>query len=288
MTISPSVVLKCPVTEVDPAVAIPSLERSQQIEQDPPHGAGSSCLSSHTASELCQRQRRERNRARMCCRSQISPQKPGGKLPGSQGSEEIPPIHESLAPSLCVEVPPQSNPHPTATLSIKIFIKPQHSWKQPRVHLLRSSRTDGHFSRDRHTLRVSLCMVSRASPAGQLLLVPLTAGNQGAKNPSGSSKLGKEAGGEVPPPHSGYPRTLCTPLSSGGMEVTSVHPSKELIQELIQPPGKWPQEEPGSRAGVGGAGCIPGIMGPFPAIPPCPPAAPAAERSCCEKPSCHH
>lgn len=168
MIISSSVVLKCAVTEVDPALAIRFLERSQQIEQDPPHGAGSSCLGSHTARELCQRKIHIRGEIieRGCAAGAESPSKnQGGRSLKSQGREEIPLFHESLAPSPCVEAHPQSNPHPTATLSIKIPIKPEHSWKQPRVHLLCSSRTDGHFSRDRHTPRVSLCMVSRASPA---------------------------------------------------------------------------------------------------------------------------
>lgn len=137
-----------------------------------------------------------------------------------------------------------------------------------------------------HTEGITLHGEQSKPSTGQLLLVPLTAGTQGAKNPSGSSKLGRGAGGEVPPPHWEYPRALRTPPSSGGMEVTSVHPSKELTQELIQPPGSGHRKS--LDAGAGGARCIPGITGPFPAIPPRPPAVPAAERSCCEKPSCHH
>lgn len=79
-------------------------------------------------------------------------------------------------------------------------------------------------------------MASRANPAGQLLLMPLTAENQGAKIPSGSSQL--ERRGQVV---RCLLYTLITPapsepLGSGGMEVTSVHPSKELMQELIQSP----------------------------------------------------
>lgn len=88
-----------------------------------------------------------------------------------------------------------------------------------------------------HTEGITLHGEQSKPSTGQLLLVPLTAGTQGAKNPSGSSKLGRGAGGEVPPPHWEYPRALRTPPSSGGMEVTSVHPSKEPTQELIQPPG---------------------------------------------------
>lgn len=83
--------LKCAVMEVDPALFIPFLERSQQIEQDPPHGAGSSCLGSHTAFELCQRRGREIEQG--CAAGGKSP-------PKNQGNEEIPLIHGHMNPWL--------------------------------------------------------------------------------------------------------------------------------------------------------------------------------------------
>lgn len=99
--------MKCAVTEVDPALLIPCLERSQQIEQDPAHGAGSSCLGSHTAFQLCQRKGRETERG-CAAGAKSPPKKQGGsslKLRGVRRS----PHHRHMNPWL-LEMHPHNIP----------------------------------------------------------------------------------------------------------------------------------------------------------------------------------
>lgn len=143
---------------------------------------------------------------------------------------------------------------------------------------------DRHFFRDGHTPGVSLCMVSTANPAGQLLLVPLTAGNQGAKIPSGSSQLERGAGGEEPSPDSDYSSsTLCTP--GLGWDGGDTHSSQQ---------GADPGADPATKEGhmksldleAGGSWCP---LHPWHhrVIPSHPPRArrqrPQQNGSCCEK-----
>lgn len=160
------------------------------------------------------------------------------KLPKTQGSEEIPLIHRHMNPWLlhCVlrctpratHIPQQiihKNMNKTRTL-METTPCPAPPQLQDRRTLLQGQPHTGgitlHGQHSKPSRPVAACAPDSWEPGSQNSLRELPVGKEGQMVRCLLHIL------ITPAPSA--------PPGSGGMGVTSLHPSKELIQELIQPP----------------------------------------------------
>lgn len=220
-----------------------SPERSQQIEQDPPHGAGSAHLGFGTAGTSRQSRpgtpsfaRGRREKPEQGCAAgakSLSRRNQGWQLPTFGRVKKFP-----LSTGTGTRIPgsflarwgsrstrPQSKQHLMAMPHVihkninktSLLIQATLRWAAQGPRSSAALRTDGHLSVHRRAPGISLSFRSRANPTGQLPLVPPTAVCLGTGEPkiTPGAPTGKQ--GQVArcppccsPPRSNYTGTLRT------------------------------------------------------------------------------